>query len=259
MLGSEHQQFLAGLTFGRSRTLQCVLGDPPFRQLVQPGEVVRAAATGDLAGPEQMLQGDLGVVPVPPGALRTDAGIELARRDRAVGVDPGEDFAEVFRTALQQPPDLAPFVLALHPPAVEVIVLGRHMARLVDPVLEQLAVRRRVTDQVAWMRPKPREKWQLLAAHEHVDGIDLDQADLSEHLAQVPAIDLASRPRISKSLGGEGDPARLVRGDVRRRHGRCYSETAMLTELMTTSSTGRSPRDVLTLCIASSTSRPFTI
>jgi hypothetical protein len=59
---------------------------------------------------------------------------------------------------------------------MEVVVLGRHMARLVNPVLEQFTRGRRVADEGARMRPESSEEGELLAPHKDVDGVDLDES-----------------------------------------------------------------------------------
>ena len=65
------------------------------------------------------------------------------------------------------------------------------------------------------------EDRQLLRAHEHVDRVDLDQADAVEHAAQVPAVDAALRPGIGQPLRGEADaPGLGERERERRRHRR---------------------------------------
>ena len=62
--------------------------------------------------------------------------------------------------------------------------------------------------EVAPVRPEAGEQRQLLAAHEHVDRVDLDQADPVEHPADVAAVDAARRPRLGEALGGERDAPR---------------------------------------------------
>ena len=90
------------------------------------------------------------------------------------------------------------------------------------PVLEQLAGGDGVGDQRAGVRPEAGEQRQLLAAHEHVDGVDLDQADVVEHAAEVPAGDPAGRPRPGEALGGERDAAGRVGGETSgHQPGRC--------------------------------------
>ena len=88
-------------------------------------------------------------------------------------------------------------------------MLGGHMAGLVDPVLEQLAVGSGVVDQAARMRTQPGEQRQLLAAHQHVDRIDLDQTHPVERAAEVAAVDATRGATIAEALGAERDPSRL--------------------------------------------------
>ena len=114
------------------------------------------------------------------------------------------------------------------------------------------------------MRPEPREQRQLLAAHEHVDRVDLDEAHPVDDPTEMTAVDAARRPRVVETLGGERDATGLrLRDDSGSRHrgrrGRQSSATVMAIELITTSVFGLSPPPVGTLCIVSRTSRPFTI
>jgi hypothetical protein len=48
-----------------------------------------------------------------------------------------------------------------------------------------------------------------LAAHQYVDGIDLDQPHAIEHTAEVAQVDTASRPCLTETLGAERDATRL--------------------------------------------------
>ncbi len=124
------------------------------------------------------------------------------------------------------------------------------------PVLEQLLGVEHGGQQVAPVRPEPGEHRHLLAADEHVDRVDLDQTDAVEHPAGVTAVDAARRSRLAEALGGERDRACRRRREAL--HGSGQSDSLIVTELITTSSTGLSPPPVRTFCICSTTSRPFT-
>ena len=71
-----------------------------------------------------------------------------------------------------------------------------------------------VGEQRAGVRAEAGEQRQLLAAHEHVDGVDLDHADAVEHPAQVAAVDPAGRAPVGEALGGERHPAGLGGGEL---------------------------------------------
>ena len=75
---------------------------------------------------------------------------------------------------------------------------ARHDRCHVRPVLEQLAVVEGVGEHRAGVRSETGEQRQLLAAYEHVDGVDLDHADAVEHLAQVTAVDAAGGRRSAR-------------------------------------------------------------
>ena len=138
-------------------------------------------------------------------------------------------------------------------------MVGRHERGLVHPVLEQLAGVAGVGDQRPRVRPEAGEQRQLLAAHEHVDRVDLDQADpvearvaggggrsaRSAAASAKPWAPSAMRARLGERavLGVDAVDADADPGQ---------SATAIVTELMTTSSCGRSPPPVGTRCISSS-------
>ena len=71
------------------------------------------------------------------------------------------------------------------------------------------------------MVAEPGEQGQLLAAHEHVDRVDLDQTDPVEHLAEVASIDVGPVGRwTAQALGGERDAASERRTAMRYRQPR---------------------------------------
>ena len=107
-----------------------------------------------------------------------------------------------------------PSASSCHPPAPQRQVLGRHVGGDVGPVLEQLAGGDGVGDQRARVGAEAGEQRQLVAAHEHVDGVDLDEADVVEDAPEVLAGDPAGRPRARR------DPGRRWRcGGPRRQRG----------------------------------------
>jgi len=87
-------------------------------------------------------------------------------------------------------------------------MVGGQVAGLVHPVLEQLSVARRVVDQGPRVGTQPCEEWELLAADEDVDRVDLDQPDPVEHTPEVTAVDSPGRARIGETLGAEREPPR---------------------------------------------------
>jgi hypothetical protein len=50
------------------------------------------------------------------------------------------------------------------------------------------------------VRAESRVEREFLAAHEHIDRIDLDQPDVLEHPPKMPPVDPPRRPRDRKSL-----------------------------------------------------------
>jgi hypothetical protein len=77
--------------------------------------------------------------------------------------------------------------------------------------------------------PQPGEQRQLVAAHQHVHRVDLEQADPVEHPTQVAPVDAPGRAWVGEALGGEGDPLRLRVGEGDR-HATAPSMTEIVTE-----------------------------
>ena len=100
------------------------------------------------------------------------------------------------------------------------------------PVLEQLAGTCGVVDQRARVRPEPGEQRQLLAAHQHVDRVDLDQTDAVEHPTQMAPVDASGRAWVGEALSGQGDPLRLgVRDDDRHAARQAVTGTSALLDI----------------------------
>ena len=64
--GGDREQLLARLGLGRRRRRQRLRRQQPLGEVVEPGEVVAPPAGGDEPVVEEVLEGDLAVVPVPP-------------------------------------------------------------------------------------------------------------------------------------------------------------------------------------------------
>ena len=138
--GCQLQQLLAGVTHGDFRSSQHFGGDDAFGQVVDAGEVARASSHGNAALPEEVFEGDLGIVPIPPGALLGGAFGKIARRDRAVNFDAVVHLFDVVRTPFVEGEVTRPLVLEAHLPTMELIVSHVDVRGLVNPILEQLAV-----------------------------------------------------------------------------------------------------------------------
>ena len=64
---------------------------------------------------------------------------------------------------------------------------------------------------VARVGAEAREQRQLLGAHQHVDRVDLDQADAVEHPSHVAPVDPSGGAAVAEALGvraRSGGPAR---------------------------------------------------
>ena len=87
------------------------------------------------------------------------------------------------------------------------------------PVLEQPPRRvvRGAVERLAVVRAEAREAGQVVRPREHVDRVDLDQADAVEEPPDRAAV---VPPGLGEALGGERDAPRLGGGDAGARHGR---------------------------------------
>jgi hypothetical protein len=57
-----------------------------------------------------------------------------------------------------------------------------------------------------------------VGAAEHVDGVELDHPDLLYDPAEMPDIDTSLGSWVGEALGGEGEPPRLIVGDLPHLH-----------------------------------------
>jgi hypothetical protein len=160
--------------------------------------------------PEQVLDRHLGVVPAPPRALAASTHRELAGGQRPPGDNLGEDIVDEGRLLLGQPHEAVVGRASLrgsHLVAEQRMVLHRDEARLVAPVLEDLAAPAEADERVAGVCAEAGEQRQLVRADDDVHGVDLDQADPVEHPSKVPTIDPTGGPRLGEALRGQGDAA----------------------------------------------------
>ena len=217
---AEDQQLLAGLRLGRRRRGEDLRRQHPLGQVVEPREVVHPPAGRDPTGVEEPLQGQLGVVPVPPGALRHRPLRQLAGHDRPPLRHHLVHGLDVAGPLLAHADHAAPRPLrrSRHLPAEQPVVLDRDVRRLVAPVLEQLAVGRRSREQVPRVRTEAGEQRQLLRAHEDVHRVDLDEPDPVHHPPQVAAVHPAGRARVGEALRGQRHPPGLRAGEGERGH-----------------------------------------
>ena len=196
-----------------------------------------------MAGPEQPLERDLPVVPVPH---LTGEPSRALGRTRVVGADRPllahqlQHLLHEVRMLAGDPPHPAPGVPVgpLHPPAHERLQLDRDKRRLVRPVLEQLApdraggVRGEAVERLARVRAQAREVRHVVRAREDVDRVELEDPDALQHPPQMPRVDPATRARVGEALRRKRDPPcrrgaqpqRSLRGCVDDRHRRASLE-----------------------------------
>ncbi len=205
----------------RLRRGEHVRGQHPLGEVVAPLELRVPPGGRDLAGEEQVLQHPLGGGPVPaplrpvPGRVALDAGVHLARGQRAVGGDHRQHLPDQRRVPQRHLADRAPRVLLVRPPppAQQRVRLRGHVRRLVRPGLDQPArgAARGAVQQRGVVRADPGERRHQVGARDDVHRVDLQQPDAVDHLLQV-----AQRGRAGalgagavEALGAQRDPARL--------------------------------------------------
>ena len=96
------------------------------------------------------------------------------------------------------------------------VMTRRYVRCFVPPVLEQLSVCGGIWNQRARMFPEARKQRQLLATNEHVDRVDLDEADSVENATKVLARNFSPRTRSGKTLCCERDASRSGNVEVSR-------------------------------------------
>ena len=185
------------------------------------GQVIHALEAsprmrGDLPGPEQPLERNLAFAPAPPAALAAVARADLGHAERAAIANFREHLAAEGGTVAPEPRDVAPGAVAvlraLHAPAQQWLALDRHQRRLVTPVLEQLSPAAAIggcVQQRHGVRAEPGEQRQVVRPDEHVDRVDLQQAERAHGADYVGLDDVPTGALAAKPLRRERDPPRL--------------------------------------------------
>ena len=209
---AQHEPARSGLRIGRVRG-EHRRGQHPFRQVVEPLEVV-AAAGDQHAGPEEELADPLDRRALPPRRAGPAPGLpqrllQRARADRAELLDRGEHVLDQAGVLLDEhavvlPPPPAPRGHHQRP------VGHRDEAGLVRPRLDQQprpprAVRPGgLVDQRRRVRAEPAEHRHVVRPDRDVDRIELQQLYPPEHAREVPAGHRSGRGRVGEPLGGQG-------------------------------------------------------
>jgi hypothetical protein len=214
-----HQLALRRLP-ARRRRLAHGLGQDPGRQAVDPLEGPAPGRRHQLAAPEQGLGGALGLAPAPPAAGAALSDLQRRGGEGAVAADLVQRLVHQVAALMQEPGDPLPRADALagvvHPPPHEGLGLDRHERGLMAPVLEQPGPfpPRQVFKGLARIGAEAREERQVVRPDEHVDRVDLQNAEAADHPQQVVAADRACGARSREALGAQGDAPRLGGGDL---------------------------------------------
>ena len=212
--GRQAQQ-LALCFFGRRRRQRLHMGrQHALDEVVDPLEGAAPRRRGDQPGEEQPFDGELAVVPAPPGAAAFAAVGEFGGRQRAAIGDLAQHFVDVpgfFEAKDMQLALAVALVLAgaLHAPAEEGMRRQRQQRGLVRPEFEQPALAPASPGESVEMRAvivsQPREQRQVVRARQHVDGVDLQQTEAIYGAFDVTEVGDAVRARRAKALRGERD------------------------------------------------------
>ena len=196
----------------------------PAGQGVAPLELGGAPGARHLARPEEVLEGVLDQRPVPaplvalPGQVVGEGDLDLAAGQGPAPGDLVEHGRDEPGVVAGHPLHASPGVLAgpAHPEVEQRPGRRRHQRGLVGPVLHDPAGCHVAgpVDESTVVGPEPGEERQVLAAHDHVDAVDLHHTDGVDDPLHVAGA-RRGRPRPRETLCRERDAAR---GPVREVH-----------------------------------------
>ena len=196
-----------GVGLGRLRRCENVRGQDARGQVVAPLERAVATRRRHLTGEEEELEDPLGHRPVPPplGPGGRVVGLErllhLPGRDRTASRDDLADLLEHRGVLQRHLRDRSPRLrqVGALTPAEQPVGLGWDERGHVRPRLDEPAgsVPRGRVEQRRVVGTDPRERRHEVRAREHVDRVDLQDAEPVDHLLEVPH----RRPRPSRRPG----------------------------------------------------------
>ena len=97
-------------------------------------------------------------------------------------------------------------------------MLHRHDRRLVRDVLHELSAPiRHFVEQLSVVRSDAGERDEIVRRHEHVDEVELQDADRSQYFRKPRRVDAAPLTRATKALRSEGDAAGVGERELRQR------------------------------------------
>ena len=193
-------------------------------EVVDPFEGAAPRRRGDEAGEEQPFDGELAVVPAPPGAAPFAAVGQLRRGERPAVGDLAQHRVDVFRLLLPEEMQLALAVAgilagALHAPAEQGMRAERQQRGLVRPELEQpalaLAAPGDAVEVIAGVVAQPREQRQVVRPRQHVHRIDLQETQPIDGALDVTGIEQPAGAGRAETLGGQCDASRACGGKRR--------------------------------------------
>ena len=195
-------------------------GQDAFGQVIDAFESP-ARGGSDLSGPEQPFQRPFSIGPRPPAGRTARAGGEIAAGDRAALFDLGQDAFDIGAPFAAEPGGAAPQALAGlgpgHAPAEQPLTVQRQQRGLMAPVFEEARCPAPGLglEDFAWIMTQAGEGRQIVGAADDIDAVDLDHAQITGGLAQMPRR-RGGGPGDAEALGGQGDAPGLGRRQVHR-------------------------------------------
>ena len=203
---------------GRGARGQHMRGEHPVGQVVDDLELGAPAGDREVADQEQVVEHPPGVRPVPPpvspGARPAELSVELPGGRGPAVPDRGEQRLLQLRVGLQDAPLAALGPVVVHPVPHHRPQVDRHERLDVGPELHDPArpALSGPTQQLDVVGPHPGEQRHVVRALQDVDGVHLQHAGARQR-ARERAHGRDGVPRVPEPLGGQGDPARLRRGE----------------------------------------------
>ena len=186
--------------------------DDSFGKIVQTSEIVGPSRRRDSSAIEEVLERDLGVVPIPPWILLGGAFAQITGCQRALSRHASQHFVDITRSAATQITRDFPWsvVMRLHLPSPQSMMFGGNVRRGVGPVLEQSTRGRGLRNRRTVMRTETREEREFLTAHQHVDRVDLHHTHGADGAHHVRLSHPPGRTGACETLRGQRDASRLV-------------------------------------------------
>ena len=179
---------------------------------VEPANEVRTVGHGDLALPEQPLQGAFAHRMSPPRPAGFPRLAQVGDPKRSFFGHFPAHLLHVFGVVVIDGLDPSPGRLA-HPVDEEGAMVDRHQGSLVPPVLEEfLRCPQPLVQDVTRVGAQAREEREIVGSGQHVDRVELDDTHDPEGLAEVVGVHRRRGAGPPEPCCGDRHPAGLCQG-----------------------------------------------